>query len=170
MVNVLSPVRLRFLSAKILFFILISILMLSASALNSQEEAGSRISEAEQSLTQAYNAVLDGESAGVNISRLLARLNVAAATLSEAKVAFEVGNFDEALRLAELSNESALVVETETESLKVETANTRLARSQIFIGSSILGVSFVLSASLLGFRYFKRRYYRRLLKMKPRIE
>lgn len=166
----LQHVKLRFLSANILFFTMISISMLSASALNSQEEAGSGISEAERSLVQAYNAILNAESIGADVSGLLMRLNDAAVTLSEARMAFEAGNFDEALRLAEMTSETVLVVEAETERLRVETAKTHLSRSQILFGSSVFSVSLVLSAGLLGFRYFKRRYYRRLLKMKPRIE
>lgn len=169
MVALLSTTKLRSLSTKILFLVLVSVLILSVSASNNREEAVSSVSEAEQSLTQAYKAVRDAEIVGANISGLLTRLNHAAGMLSEAKMAFDVGNFEEAVHLAETSNEVGRLVESETESLKGEAVYTSLAKLQVFIGGSVLAVSFVLFASLLCYRYFKRRYYRRLLEMKPKV-
>lgn len=169
MVVILSPIRLRFHSTTVLLFALSSILMLSVSASSNREVANSTISEAEHSVAHAYVCVLDAERAGANVSGLLVRLNDAAGLLLEARMAFEVGSFEEAIRFAELSREVGREAESEAERLEVEASYARVNTSWQFIAMSVLGVSIVLCASLLGYRYFKRRYYRRLLKLRPRV-
>lgn len=143
--------------------------MLSVSASSNQEVALSNISESEQSMAHAYDAVLDAERVGANVSGLLVRLNDAAGLLSESHMAFEAGDFEEAIRFAELSIEVGSEVGSEAELLKVKANNASVNRTWWFMFGSVLGVSFVLIASLLGYRYFKRRYYGRMLKMRPRV-
>lgn len=169
MVDSLSANRLRFVSAMALLFVLSSILMFSVSALSNREITISSISEAEQSMAEAYEAVLDAERVGANVSSLLVRLNDGAGLLSEAHMAFEVGDFEEAVRFAELSSEVAWEVGGEAEWLEVEANTVGVSRSRWFILASFLGVSFVIVANLLGYEYFKRRYYRQLSKMRPRV-
>lgn len=164
----MSANGLRLLSATVLLFVLSSFLMISASAPSSQEAAISTISEAEQMMAKAYEAVLDAEKAGANASGLLARLNEGAELLSEAHMAFEVEDFEEALRSANLASEVGFEVLGEAELLEVEAVNARVNRMRVSMVGSALGVSFVIIAGLLGYGYFKRRYYRRLLKMKSR--
>jgi len=142
--------------------------MFSVAAADNQEIAVS-ISEAEQSMVQTYEAVLDAEKAGANVSNLLARLNNATGLLSEAHIAFEAHNFEDATRFADLASEVAWKVGSEAERLEVEANDANANRLQWFTIGSVLGVSIVISASLLGYRYFKRRYYRRLLKTRPRV-
>jgi len=164
-----SGVRLRFLSATVLLFALSSALMPLVRAPINQEVAASTISEAEQSMARAYEAVLDAERVGADISGLLVRLNDAAALLSEARMAFDVGDFEEATRFAESTSEVGYEVVDEAELLEIEANNAQVHRSWWFLGSSALGVSVVLVASLLGYEFFKRRYYQRLSKMRPRV-
>lgn len=169
MVAMRSGVRLRFLCATVLLFALSSALMPLVCAPINQEVAASTISEAEQSMARAYEAVLDAERIGADISSLLVRLNDAAALLSEARMAFEVGDFEEATRFAESTSEVGYEVVDEAELLEIEANNAQVHRSWWFLGSSALGVSVVLVASLLGYEFFKRRYYKRLSKMRPRV-
>ena len=61
-------------------------------------------------------------------------------------------------------------VEGEADRLEVEAGQAHFNRMWWFIVGSILAVSIVIVASLLGYRMFKRRYYRRLLKMRSRVE
>jgi len=159
-----SAIRLRFLSATVLLFALSSTLMLSVSATGNQEVAAFTISEAEQSMAQAYEAVLDAERFGADISGLLVRLNDAAALLSEARMAFEVGDFEEATRFAESASEVGYEVVDDAELLEIEANNAQVHRSGRFLVTSALGVSTVLVASLLGYEFFKRRYYKRMSK------
>jgi hypothetical protein len=164
-----SGVRLRFLSETVLLFALSSTLMLSVSATGNQEVAASTISEAEESMARAYEAVLDAERVGADISGLLVRLNDAAALLSNAHMAFDVEDFEEATRFAESTSEVGYEVVDEAELLEIEANNAQVDKSWLFLVTSALGVSVVLVASLLGYEYFKRRYYQRLSKMKPRV-
>ena len=165
----LSADRLRFLSAIVLLFVLISTLAFSVSASTSREAAISTVSEAEQSVAQAYEAVLDAEAAGADVSGLLIELNNAVELFSEARMAFEDGDFEEATRLADLANGVGSEVAVEAERLKVEANSAGVDRFWWLLVGSVLGVSVVASVSFLGYRYFKRWYFRRLLKMRPRV-
>ena len=139
-------------------------------AKSDQEAASSVITAAENAITSAYDAFTEAERVGANVSGLFVRLNDAAELLSEAHMAFEVGDFEEAVRFAELSSEVGREAESEAEWLEVEANNAGVNRSRSSIVRSVLGVSVVIVASLLGYEYFKRRYYRRLLKMRSRVE
>jgi len=161
-------IRLRFLCATVLLFALSSALMPLVCASINKEVAAFAISEAEQSMAQAYEAVLDAERVGADISGLLVRLNDAAALLSNAHMAFEVEDFEEATGFAELASEVGYEVVDEAELLEIEANNAQVDKSWLFLVTSALGVSTVLVASLLGYEFFKRRYYGRLSKMKPR--
>jgi len=162
--------KLCFLSASVLLFALFLMLMFPVSAAGNQEVAAFSISEAEWSMVQAYEAVLGAESADADVSGLLVRLNDAAALLSEARMAFDVGDFDEAAGYAESTSEVGYEIVDEVEMLEIEVANARVYSSWGVVVISVLGVSVVVVASLVGYSFFKRRYYRRLSKMKPRVE
>lgn len=138
--------------------------MHSASASSNQEVALSIISEAEQTMARAYEAVLDAERAGAEVSGLLAKLNDAAGVLSEGHMILKVGDFEEAIRLAELSSELGWEVEGNAEWLQVEAENEHANRRRWFLAGSATGVTIVSIASLLGYAYFKRRYYGRISK------
>ena len=166
----MQSTKLRFLSATVLLFALFSMLMFPVSAAGNQEVAASSISEAELSMGQAYEAVLDAESADADVSGLLVRLNDAAELLSEARMAFDVGDFDEASGYAESMSDVGYEIVDEAELLEIEAAKARVHSSWGFLAISVLGVSVVVVASVLGYSFFKRHYYRQLSKMKPRVE
>ena len=169
MVAGLSANRLRLFSAIALLFVLSSILMISVSAANNQEVALSTLGEAEQSMAQAYEAVLDAEGVGANVSGLLVRLNVAVWLVSQASMAFEVGDFEEAAHFSELASDVGGEVVDEAERLGTEAGHAGTNRMRFSVVGSVLGVAIVVCISLLGYRIFKKRYFRRLLKMRPRV-
>ena len=141
----------------------------SVQAATSQDVAAGDISNAEQSLSQAFVAVLDAEKAGANVSGLLNRLNDGADLLSQSRVAFDDGSFDEAARLANSSTGVSGEVWDEAARFSVEASDAAVDRGWLFLAVSIVAVSIALVASIFGYRYFKRYYYRRLLRMKPRV-
>ena len=165
----MQPSKLRFLSATVLLFALFSMLMFPVSAAGNQEVAASSISEAEWSMAQAYEAVLDAESADADVSGLLVRLNDAAELLSEARMAFDVGDFEESAGFAGSTSEVGYEIVDDAELLEIEAKNAQVHSSWGFLIISALGVSVVVFSSLVGYSFFKRRYYRRLSKMKPRV-
>ena len=166
----MQSTKLCFLSASVLLLVLFSMLMFSVSAADNQEDAASSISEAELWMAQAYDAVLAAESADADVSGLLIRLNDGAELLSEAHMAFDVGDFDDASGYAESMSEVDYEVVDEAELLEIEAANAQVQSSWEFLGVSVLGVSVVVVVSVWGYRFFKRHYYSRLSKMRPRVE
>ena len=162
--------KLCFLSAIVVFLVLFSMLMFSVSASGNQEDAASSLSEAEGCMAQAYGAVLDAESADADVSGLLVRLNDAAKWLSWAHMSFDVGDFDDAAVYAESASELGYEVMDEAEVLETTAANTQVNNSWVLLIISVLAVSIVAVAIVVGYRYFKTRYYERLSKMKPKVE
>ena len=156
------------LAVVVLLVSLFSGLMVSVRAVSSQDAAAS-VSEAEQSLEQAYIAILDAERAGANVSSLLVKLNEGAGLFSASQLAFEIGNFTEASRLATLLSSVAGDVWDEAARLEVEAGDAAVDRNWFYLVLSVAVVSVVLVASGLGYRYFKGWYFRRLLKLKPKV-
>ena len=135
-----------------------------------QNATADSISEAEQSLARAYVAALDAERAGANVSSLLNMLNEGADLLYQSASAFRDGNHEEATRLADLSSDISGSVLDEAARLKIEAEQAAIDRTWFYSITSVIAVSAVSVASLLGYRYFKRWYYKRLLRMKPAVE
>ena len=152
----------------ILIFILYSVLPFSARGVNCREFSAT-ISEAEQAVAAGFEAALDAEQAGANVSSLLVRLNEGGEFLTAARMAFEDGNYSEADRLSGLSSEVAAQVESEALILKVEAANVAANKDRLYLASSAVAIIVVVFATLLGYRFVKKRYFERLLKMKPEV-
>jgi len=152
----------------VLFVFVSAVSVFEASAL-SENGAASAIEKAEGLMFSAHEAVLEAERAGANVSGLLARLNVAGEGLAQAHVSYRLGDFDGAARSAELCSqigEEVMVEAYELRGLALEEAVQCFRWTMI---RSILGVAIAVGASYLGWRIFKRRYFRRVLGMKPEV-
>jgi hypothetical protein len=149
--------------------LLLASVVLCASAESNRDVAVSSISGAEQAVASAYVVVLDAERAGANVSGLLVRLNGAADLISEAHAAFDVGSFEEAVRLAGLSGGVGVEVENDAGLLKVEAGNANVDRFWLYLVVSAVAVAVVVCGGYVGYGFFKKWYFRRLLKMKPRL-
>jgi hypothetical protein len=136
----------------------------------SGQEATATISEAEQAITVGFEAVLDAERAGANVSGLLVKLNEGAELLSAARMAFEDGDYDEAALLSGLSSEAGAQVESDALILKVEADNAAVNRFRLYLVSSAVAMVIVVFATFLGYRFLKKRHSEHVLKMKPEIE
>jgi len=151
----------------VLFFCLP--LVFHVSAVDIEGPVTSSISQAEDALVLAYEAVLEAEQAGANVAGLLFQLNVAGENLAKARMLYDGGLFDEAARFTGYSygNSSYVVVEaSELESLAVEKANLRL---QVTVIISVAGVGVIACISVAGWVLFKGWYRKRVLKMKPEV-
>jgi len=145
-----------------------TLFVFNTSAL-SENVATSAIEKAEGLMVSAYEAVLEAERAGANVSGLLARLKVAGEGLAQAHISYRLGDFDDAARSADLCSqigEEARVEAYELRGLALEEAVQCFRWTMI---RSILGVAIAVGASYLGWRIFKRRYFRRVLGMKPEV-
>jgi len=144
------------------------IFVFRASA-SSRDAATSAISQAEEVVASAYEAVLEAEQAGANVSGLLVRLNEAGDLLARAQVAFRLGDFDETVLSANLCSEIGEEVRSEADELRVKAYGVRVTGSWLTMTGSLVGVVTVFLGSFWGWRVFKRRCIRRVLRMKPEV-
>lgn len=161
------------LSASKPFFVLLVLLVLLFSNLapesfaSDSDSAKSVIKQAEDAMASAYEAILEAEQIGANVSGLLARLNITAENLANAHILHHLEDFENATRFAHLCYNIGEEVRSEAHKLKTEAYGPHVAsiwtRTILSIGS-IIGI---ILTSFFGWYVFKRRYYRRMLRMKP---
>ncbi|MEM2506762.1 MAG: hypothetical protein QXF61_06970 [Nitrososphaeria archaeon] len=138
-------------------------------AVSASEEASLAISEADNALKRAFKSVLEAEKASANVSDLIAELNEAAGLLAEAENAYRVGNFREAVSKAEKCSMLANGVVQEALILK-SSALTDAQRAFLqTLGISCVGCVAFLTALFFVWRWFRRAYVEKLLKMKPEV-
>jgi len=163
-------------SASKLFFVFLVLLVflvpnfVPESSASDSDSTSSAIKQAEATMVSAYEAVLEAEQVGANVSDLLARLNVAAENLANAHIRQGLGDFENATRFANLCYDIGEEVRGEARKLKIETYRpyvTSLLIRTIVSNASIIGI---ILASFLGWHAFKRRYYKRMLRMKPQVD
>jgi len=135
----------------------------------SENVVSSAIDRAEASMASAYEAVLDAEQAGANVSGLLARLNVAGEYLANAHMSYRLGDFENATRFANLCYDVGEEVRNEAYELKNEAYGLWITDLVVRMTGSIIGVVVIVFLSFLVWRAFKRRYHKRILGMKPEV-
>lgn len=159
--------RFRISSACFLVFILATTWLFPSCFAVSREEALQLISQADESLVSAYLAVAKAKAVGANVSLLESRLNVAGELLAEANNSFRIDDYGSAYAFAVQCNQSLSAVVEDASSLKIEVETDYMNRLYFTgaISSVILSVLFVVSLFL--WRFLKRQYLKRLMKMKP---
>lgn len=150
-----------------LFILTISVFALVCAA--DSDEAALTIERAEDVVVSSYQVALEAESAGANVSILLDRLNEAGELLAKARVSYRVGDFDGAVRFAELSEEIGENVRVDTLRVKDLAVYKTVNRFWWTLVRSIVGVAIVVILSFFGWLIFKGRYYRRVLRMRPEV-
>jgi len=138
-------------------------------ASNSEDTATTSIERAENVLVSVFQAVLEAEQVGVDVSVLLAQLNEAGEFLAEARMALGLGEFDEAVHSANICSEIGESVKSEADELLVEAYGSRVMVSWLTMSGSLVGVFVVGFGSFWSWRVFKRRYHRRVLRIKPEV-
>lgn len=129
----------------------------------------SDVADADAAVRSAFNAALQAEKAGANVSGLLARLDQAGLLLTEAEIASASGNSTDAISKAGQCIGIAESVESDAIALK---ASASKAGQSVFWSyltfSAVSGVVFVIVLGLVWWR-FKRGYAGKLLGMKPEV-
>lgn len=134
-----------------------------------EDVAASAVSRAEQALASAYEAVLEAERAGANVSGLLARLSEAGELLAQAHISYRLGDFDGAARFADLCGQIGEEVRVEAYNLRSSAMEEAVQHFRWTMIGSILSVAIIIGASFMGWRIFKLRYCRRVLGMRPEV-
>jgi hypothetical protein len=156
-------------SACLILFILVSVFIPVAFSLNMEDEATSAISEAEEATVSAYRAVLDAESAGADVTSLMSQLNKAAELLAQANMSYEIHDFKNATLFAGMSKGNATEVIIKAHKTRDLALYENSQRFKFTLAASILSICMILFVSFMSWRFFKRRYCNRILKLKPEL-
>jgi len=167
-VSVVSVSKLFFVLL-ILFVYAVPVFVPGVLGVDGEDVAVSAVDRAEVAAASAYEAILDAEEAGVDVSGLLAELNVAGRYLDEAHVWLGLGDFDEATRFADLCYDIAADVRNEAYGLINEDHGPWVTDSVVRMTGSIVGVVVVVFVGFVVWRVFKRRYRRRVLGLRPEV-
>ena len=142
-----------------LLFLFLLPVFTSRVGASSEDTATLAITQAEETFASAYEAVLEAEQAGANVSELLDRLNIAAEHLAEARMLYRLGDFDGAVNSADLSKPE-MDVKTEAEQLKIDAQTFWDTNLLDRITVPIAGVTVVILATFIAWQIFKRHYFR----------
>jgi hypothetical protein len=122
-----------------------------------ENEAAEKIGEAENALNSAYEAVLETEKAGANITDLLSNLTEAAELLSKAKLAL-VTNESAAVEFAIQSQTKSNGFLAEADVLKAAATQQRYWDFVVNVVGSIVGAVAVICGSFVVWTVLKRKY------------
>jgi len=153
----------------VLFAFASSVFVLGTMALDVEDAALSAIKSAELAVDLAYDAVLEAEGAGADVSSLLDELNEGAEALSEAHMSERAGNFDDVTYFANLCCDLVEGIEAEANMLRDAAVVERTQRLFLTSLSSAVAAVCILFGGFFGWRFFKSRYYQRVLKTKPEV-
>jgi hypothetical protein len=129
----------------------------------------SSIEQADVAVRRAFNATLDAEAAGANVSGLILRLNEAGEALGEAENALRDGDSNAAAGNASLCIGIAESVKSDADVLKalaLEKAQMVFWTSLTF---SVASVAVFVVVLMLVWRWFKHGYVGKMLGMKPEV-
>jgi len=161
--------------ARFLRIFLVSLILLAFSTLAtagvclavSESEAELKIGEAETAVSSAYVAVLEAEKSGADVSGLLINLTYGGNFLAEAQMCYRNGDFGNAVYNADLSVRSVEGLVGEAGQLKALAMDEYKERVFQTLASSGVAVVVTVLGSVVGWLLFKRRYFEKVLKMKP---
>ena len=133
------------------------------------DQAWSKLQAANNAVGQAFNAVLDAEKAGANVTDLLAQINTAEGILAQAENSYRTGNTNTAANQADSVLPIAQQVTFDAQNAK----QTAIVSSQNAFWSTIaltvIGVFVFVLVLFLVWRLFKRRYIKNLSEAKPEL-
>jgi hypothetical protein len=140
----------------------------ACSAVDSAGASGA-ISQAERDLSSAYVAVAEAERSGADVSALLNKLGSAGDSLSRANAAFRTGDYANASALAAECSSAVAGVAGDAARLKADADAARSDRLLFAVVVSSVGLVLLVVFGFLGWRSLRRRYFRQVLGMKPRV-
>ncbi len=128
-----------------------------------------KIQEANTALNAAFNAVLDAEQAGANITDLIVQLNFAANNLSQAENNYRIGDYTTAVYQAESVLPLAQQIILQAQNSK---QNAIIAIQEAFQYTTVLtiiGISIFILVLFLIWCLFKQNYIKGLSEAKPEV-
>jgi hypothetical protein len=133
------------------------------------DEASSSVAAADVAVRQAFNATLDAERAGANVSGLILRLNEAGDALVEAENALRDGDTSAAAGNASLCIDIAENVSSDADALKTSASAEARTVFWASLAFSVVSIAVFAVALVLVWGWFKRRYAGKILSLKPEV-
>lgn len=161
--------RFRYRFVMTIFFMFVACVFVFSASAADEASAASAVASAEADAVSAHEAILAAEQVGADVSGLVVQLNDAVGHLGEAEVAYRLGEFDESVRLASLCSELSGDVKDEAEVLRRQASRAQESDRQVRIVGSLASMAVIGLGGFWSWRVFKRRYYRRVLAMKPEV-
>jgi hypothetical protein len=123
-----------------------------------EDDARLAVATARGKIVDCYNAVLEAEKAGANVTTLLGKLNDAGELLSKADLAYSTGNFDSAHEFA-LQSQAGLNGFIEEANVLSYAAADRGAWDFVFnVVGSLVGAGAVVVGSFFLWSFLKGKY------------
>ena len=133
------------------------------------DDASASVGNADAAVRLAFNATLDAERAGANVSGLIVRLNEAGEALTEAETALGNGNLSEASSKADQCVEIAESVKSDAAVLKASALDEAQTVFWTYLTFSVVGVAVFVVALALVWRRFKHSHIRKVFGMRPEV-
>ncbi len=155
--------------------VLLVVLMLSVCILSVPQASGqtdqstSKLQAANTAVNQAFNAVLDAEKVGANVTDLLTRINTAQGILAQAENSYRSGDTNTAATQANTVLLIAHQVTTAAQNAKQEAIMSNQNNYWFTIAFSVVGMIMFLEVLVLFWLWFKRRYIKNLSEAKPEL-
>lgn len=138
-------------------------------ASDNADSASEAIDRARSSLVDAYKSVLNAEKEGADVTSLTERLTEAGSNLTNAYLFYEAESYDVAIALANNSFEAGEKIKAEAVDLKAITHVNAMVLFWFQIFGYVGTLAVIVLVSVLGWQAFKKRYYRKILEMKPEV-
>jgi hypothetical protein len=152
-----------------LVLLIFNLFTINNSLAYTKDEANTSIQQADEATTLAFQAVLEAEKVGANVSRLITKMNEAAVLLTNAKIMAYKEIFHDTIELANSSIEIANSVKYEAANLKISTMSLHDYIFKISIIESLVGVTAFLLSMTFFWRWFKSYYAHKILSLKPEV-
>ena len=164
----IAPCKLA--SFTIIAFLLLSLGLFSVNQAAAQtDQTATKLTAANTAVDQAFNAVLDAEKAGANVTDLLNQLNYADGILANAENAYRTGDLNNAANQAD----NVVPIAQQVTSLAQNAKQAALVSGQnafwTTIALTIIGSIVFVLVLFMVWRRFKRRYIENLSEAKPEL-
>lgn len=141
----------------VVMLLLSATLFVSSAACSSQSEAESQIRLAEGEVLNCYRAVYEAEKVGANVSDLLNSLNDAGWLLSQARHAYNFGDYDLAFSFASQSLTKLTGLIDKANGLRMDAEHARFSDFTVNIVCSTVGAAAILVGGYGAWFFLKRR-------------
>jgi hypothetical protein len=154
----------------LLVFVLAGLFLRGCFVVRGVDDAAASVAVADVAVRRAFDAALDAERAGANVSGLLVRLNDAGAVLGEAEVAVKNGNLSDAADKANTCISIAQSVLSDAGVLRASALDGARTWFWTYLAFSVVGIGVFVVVLAVVWRRFKRGYVGNVLGMKPEVK